>query len=170
MERPLMQDKDFEGLVSFVLEICSEAVAAGQGITPVAVVARMKDDHTPDAVGTVDLTQMQEASQSEIAEVVHKLANRPDYDLCCYVAQGRMASSVLEKGESLGEARQRVSAEGAPDDAEPVVMTLVFSKELEGFAMHPLDVAHGRIERVPLEFPSAEHGISVGGYFARPRH
>lgn len=165
-----MQDKDFEGLVSFVLDICADAVAAGQGITPIAVVARMKDDHTPDAVGTVDLSKMHSASQAEIAEVVHELANRPDYDLCCYVAQGQMASTVLEKGESLPEARKRVSAEGAPEDAEPVVMTLVFSKEMEGFAMHRLDVSHGRIERVPLEFPNPEHGISVGGYFARPRH
>ena len=170
MTRPLMQDEDFEGLVSFVLDVCSEAVAAGQDVTPMAVVARMKDDHTPGSLGSLDLRDAQEESNERVVQIVHDLANRPEYDLCCYIAQGLVANTTLQPGENLADVRQRAGESGPPEDAEPVVITIVYSKEREGVAMHRLDRAKGRIERGQLEFPSVEHGVTLGGAFCRTRH
>lgn len=170
MTQTLMQDVDFEGLVSFVLEVCSEAVAAGESITPMAVVARMKEDHTPDAVGYMDLSKYRDASNERISEIVLELASKPQYDLCCYVAQGLLADTKLEKGESVQEARQRVLAMGRPEEGQQVVITLVYSKDREGVAFHKMDAANRTLERGLLEFPPASHGLSMGGIFAQTHH
>jgi hypothetical protein len=170
MAQTLMQDVDFEGLVSYVLEVCSEAVAAGERITPMAIVARMKEDHTPDAVGYVDLSKYLDAPNERISEMVLELASRPQYDLCCYVAQGLLADTKLEKGESIPEARQRVLAMGRPEEGQQVVMTLVYSKDREGVAFHKKDEATRTLERGVLEFPPASHGLSMGGIFSQTHH
>jgi hypothetical protein len=165
-----MQDADFEGLMSYVLEVCSEAVAAGERITPMAIVARMKEDHTPDAVGYKDLSEYQDAPNERISEIILELASRPQYDLCCYVAQGLLADTKLKKGESPVEARQRVLAMGRPEDGQKVVLTLIYSKNREGVAFHKMDEVNRTLERGVLEFPPASHGLSMGGIFSQTHH
>lgn len=156
--------------MSYVLDVCEEAVAAGERVSPLVIVARMKADHTPGDVGMYDLEQAQPQSVEEVAAIVRELAARPDYDLACYISQGLLSDTPVLPGETMAEAKVRARQTALPSEGKPVVMTVVYSKDREGVAMHPLDLENHRLERGSLDYPSPELGNTMEGRFSRTRH
>ena len=170
MTTRLMEDADFKGFVSYVLDVCAEAIDAGEVVTPLAIVARMNIEHGPSEVGVVNLSQAQAESNERVAEIVKELASRPEFDLCCFVAEGTVSSTDLAPNESALEARNRMAAAAPGADALPVVVTVVYSKEREAVGLHLLDRPKRLLQRGELEFHGPSQATSMSGALVRLRH